>query len=348
MRIHFMVNGMGLGHVYRDLLMMKELAKRHRVAASSFGSALEVVRENGFENAVELPTIGELVLDKDKVNIKMSLWENLKRLKPVAIKRISNILVRERPDVVVVDGYPLGIIAAKMLSIKTANITNCTKVSYVFPKQHAFVERGADVLSMSIIEMSDLVIVPDFAPPFTVARENIAYFGLKSKFHYVGPLSLAKPARKSNCVLISVGGSGVHGASVESAREAIEKMGYKTITSDGKLSHEKTQEALAQAPFAILHGGHTTIMDAICAGTPIIAIPMNDYTERINNAAGAEKLGIGITLDEEWISKDNIEIAVARIKDKGIRENISNLSRIARKMKGYEKAARLIESIKHN
>ncbi|MEM0437760.1 MAG: glycosyltransferase family protein [Candidatus Micrarchaeia archaeon] len=348
MRIHFMVNGMGLGHVMRDLPIMRELSKRHYVSASSYGLALETLRKNGYRNATELPEVGDIALNKDKISIGGSLLKSVRKLQPDFVNRISALLLKERPDVVVVDGYLLGALAAKLLGKKVVCITNCTKVWYVFPKTHVIVERGTDLFSKAIIDVSERVIVPDFPPPFTVAAANIDYFGQEKKFRFVGPVVDCTRAKKGKKVLISMGGTGVASDGADIVADAIRGLGYGTVIANGKMDMAKVRRAIAAAPFVVFHGGHTSIMEAMCSGTPVICIPLKGYTERENNALGAQRLGFGVVLDDEWVDRRAVELAVKMATSKRSTEAVKLLAAVARPAQAAAEAAQVIEEVGNN
>ena len=345
MHIHFMVNGIGLGHAHRSLPIMRELARRNEVSASGFGPALNEIRDSVGCKCDELPPIGDIIKGGDEIDVKMSIWENIKKLRPMAIKRISDVLSGVRPDAVVVDGYVLGVYAAKMHGARVANIANCTKLWYVFPKTHSIIESGSDVFSRMVVDLSDKVIVPDLPPPFTVSRDNIAYFGARHKFHYVGPTALIKGGRKKDSVLVSRGGSGVHNSGFDDVPDMLERQGFETVYTDGKMERREVERLIASSRFAVLHGGHTSMMSCISASTPVIGIPLGDYTERVNNSKGIEAQGLGAGLDESWLSEQALEIATGTVLSRRVRENVGIFANAAHKGQGHIKAARIIESL---
>lgn len=345
MRIHFMINGIGLGHVYRDLPIMKALAKRHKITTSTFGIAARILDENGYPDSYLLNPFGDVVAHGAKVNVHRSLIENLKKLSPGLIKKTSDIISDCRPDVVVVDGYLLGLFAAKMHGKMTVNIANCTKLWYVFPKISRIVESGSDVLSRGAVDSSDIVIVPDFAPPLAFALGSIEYFGAEQKFHFVGPMALVKEKKKGRKPLVGMGGSGARHKNLEEIAHMLDKMGYSPVVADGSLAEEEVQEAIATSPFAVVHGGHTTIMSCISANAPVIPVPVKGYTERMNNALGAERAGCGVMLDPEFVDRSTAKLAIEKIKTHYVRENTRLFSVAAHEMMGHLRAAGLIESL---
>ncbi|MGB9634963.1 MAG: glycosyltransferase family protein [Candidatus Micrarchaeia archaeon] len=344
MRVHFMINGFGLGHVYRSLPIVDQLKNNCEVSISSFGRPYEVIIEEGYENVYTLPEIGEIFTTKDSVNISKSLWQNIKRFHPLAIKKITDIILATKPDVLVVDGYILGLFVGRMLRKRVINIANCTNLWYVFPKTNEYIEKGANFLSRTAVELSNMVLIPDFSPPFTVSAHNLLYFS-PTKFTHVGPTALLTPAKKKDMIFISMGGSSVKNT-VRSDRlqKWVNKIGYDAVVGDGQLCRKDAEKAISQSRAIITHGGHTTIMSSISAGTPVICIPTKNYTERINNAKGVERIGAGIMLDPRWICQENVEMGIEIALSTFVKERVALLSRIAHKSMGNKKAASLIVS----
>jgi UDP:flavonoid glycosyltransferase YjiC (YdhE family) len=207
------------------------------------------------------------------------------------------------------------------------------------------VERGSDVFSSGIIDSSDLVLVPDFAPPFTFSHDSIDYFGASKKFHFVGPTALVKEKKKGRKPLVSAGGNGVQHRNFDDVINVLDKMGYNPIVADGSLEDEEIHDAIARAPFCVVHGGHTTITSSISANTPVIPIPVKGYTERLNNALGAERAGCGVVLDPQFFSRDVAKIALEKVRTRYVRENTAIFSKAAHAMQGHLKAAELIEGL---
>ncbi len=344
MRIHFMINGIGLGHLHRDLPVMRELSKRHDVSASSFGLPHDVLKKDGEFDCTALPKIGDLSLNEEKIDVKMSIIDNMLRLKPLAIRTINDVLNEFNPELIVVDGYLLGAFVAKTRNIRIISITNCTNVWNVFPKFNPIFEKGSNMISKSIIDISEKLIVPDFAPPYTISSRNIVYFGNEHKFAYVGPTEVIKNKRKGSEVPICMGGSDVKGNGFSELKNCIEKMGYSALLCNGKIDKAQVEHLIEHAPFVVCHGGHTTIMNALSAGSPVISMPMQDYTERVNNSIGAIEAGCGEMLSQRWICEHAVQIAIGNAVSRRTAERAKNMSRAAHAAKGHLTAARIIES----
>lgn len=339
-----MINGIGLGHLHRDLPIMNELAKRHEVSASSFGPACKQLKKYCAFECAELPKIGDLSLNDERIDVKASIIENMLKLRPVAIKTINDVLSRFNPDTVVIDGYLLGAFVAKTHKKRIISITNCTNVWNVFPKSHFIFEKGSNMLSKSIVDISSKIIVPDFPIPYTISHRNMLHFNNESKFHYVGPTQVMKRMKKGDEVMIGLGGSDINGMHFKEVKEYVEQAGYSAVLFNGSASNEKVRDVIQHAPFIICHGGHTTIMSALSAGVPVISAPIKDYTERVNNAIGAKDAMCGEVLNPAWMDENAVRMAIEWVNRKVVAENVKIYSRMAHAMKGWLTASAIIES----
>lgn len=329
MRIHFMINGLGLGHLYRSLPLIKEMERRgHEISISSFNKSYELLLLEGY-NVDELPPIGELISSEDKIEVGKSLIENIKRLKPTAFKKITDIFSKHKPDILVVDGYILGVFFSKMYSIPTVSIVNCTKLSYVFKHIPSLIEFGSDTLSKVVVDLSSELIVPDFEPPFCITENNLDFFKNEKKFNFVGPLDIVKPKKKTKNVLITMGGSDLQDCNMDVLTSILKKKGYSvTLGSGGLMNKEKVNDAIANAPFIVTHGGHSSIMSCISANTGMILIPLKDYTERVNNSIGVVNQGLGVMLDTNFLDEITLELAIESVTSKKCKENLNKFSSV--------------------
>jgi UDP:flavonoid glycosyltransferase YjiC (YdhE family) len=338
-----MVNGLGLGHLYRSLPLIKELNKRgHKVSISSFGKSYEILISYGY-NVEELPAIGELITKEDEIEVGKSLIENLKRVRPSALQKITRAITKNKPQVLIVDGYIPGIFISKMLRVPVVSVINCTKLSYVFKQINGLIEFGSDVVSKNIVDLSSELIVPDYEPPFTITRRNLDFFNQEKKFHFVGPLDIIKPKRKTKEVLITMGGSGLQSSDMLYIKKTLEKIGYK-VHSGNLIEKSKINDLIARAPFIITHGGHTSIMSCVNSKTGLILIPLKDYTERVNNCLGVVERGLGVTLDSEFLDDKTIKLAVENVLSKKCKENLNIYSKIDTS-NNVKKACDIIEKV---
>jgi len=337
------VNGLGLGHLYRSLPLIEELIRRkHEVSISSFGKSYEILISKGYM-VHELPAIGELITKEEEIDVNKSLIENMKRIKPSALKKITTAITKNKPEVLIVDGYIPGIFISKMLGVPVISIINCTRLSYVFKQINGLIEFGSDAVSKTIVDLSSLLIVPDYEPPFTITRRNLEFFGSEHKFHFVGPLDIIKPKKKNNEVLITMGGSGLQNSEMNKIKEVLQKNGYK-VHNSGMIEKSEINDLISRAPFIITHGGHTSIMSCVTCKTALILIPLKDYTERVNNCLGVTEKGLGVSLDTEFLDEKTIQLAIETVNSNKCKENLEIYSKIDTS-KNVTHACDLIEQV---
>jgi len=322
---------------------MEELIRRkHEVSISSFGKSYEILISKGYM-VHELPAIGELITKEEEIDVNKSLIENMKRIKPSALKKITTAITKNKPEVLIVDGYIPGIFISKMLGVPVISIINCTRLSYVFKQINGLIEFGSDAVSKTIVDLSSLLIVPDYEPPFTITRRNLEFFGSEHKFHFVGPLDIIKPKKKNNEVLITMGGSGLQNSEMNKIKEVLQKNGYK-VHNSGMIEKSEINDLISRAPFIITHGGHTSIMSCVTCKTALILIPLKDYTERVNNCLGVTEKGLGVSLDTEFLDEKTIQLAIETVNSNKCKENLEIYSKIDTS-KNVTHACDLIEQV---
>jgi len=105
-------------------------------------------------------------------------------------------------------------------------------------------------------------------------------------------------------------------------------------------------EVLARTSLFISHGGMNSTIESIMAGVPAIFIPQ--ISEQAINAENAEKFGLGIALNPETVTVDQLRQAVERITNNRAyyEENIQQMCSIIQKEGGYKKAVDAILTLK--
>lgn len=107
-------------------------------------------------------------------------------------------------------------------------------------------------------------------------------------------------------------------------------------------------EVLARASIFISHGGMNSTVESIMAGVPTIFIPQ--ISEQAINAENAEKFGLGIALNPETVTADQLRDAVERITNNRAyyEENIQKMRGIIQNEGGYKRAVDAILSLQGN
>ncbi|AEH06339.1 MJ1255/VC2487 family glycosyltransferase [Methanothermococcus okinawensis] len=96
------------------------------------------------------------------------------------------------------------------------------------------------------------------------------------------------------------------------------------------------EELIKNCSFIVCHGGHSTLMEAISFGKPVITIPDLDHPEQENNAKKINELKCGIALSHKTLEHD-LSNAVDEISNNNIYfKNAKKLSKICRNCNGRD------------
>ena len=180
--------------------------------------------------------------------------------------------------------------------------------------------------------LADEIMIPDYPPPYTVSRANVLDddVELPPKVEFVGPMLPAWPeelpprdeAREAlgiegRLIVASFTGLTAEGRAVlEGFLSALEGCtlpdDVEIVVSRGMPSGSPRGERLGRcvrvydwlpdkplyikaADALVTHGGHTSVLEAIAFGVPAVHVVQPTHTERLGNAASAERMGVART-----------------------------------------------------
>jgi|Deesub1362B_J571_1020462.scaffolds.fasta_scaffold00426_18 uncharacterized protein (TIGR00661 family) len=350
MRIYFVSNGFGYGHVSRDVELAKALRERgHEVIFSTYGDGLVFLRNYDFE-VIEVEEFGEVSFTSTEIEVFKTVLNTLRSVKPGMLLEARRILRDVSPDVMVVDGYVPAMVSKILRSWRKMRIFLITNETIQWKKLEGNlslpIKKLGEVAEAALVYLADEIIVPDFPPPYTVCLENLAFYDQKRKFHFVGPMLPELESRGEGKVVVNFGGSGVNPDVTEALSKAEEILGESFIVAKG-MRRERYLEHLSRARVLITHGGHNSIMEAIACAKPIVGIPIKNYPEREGNLRGVERLGVGRMLDAEWITGDSLATAIQEVSLPEFRRRLDIFSALARRTNGVAKAVEIIENGTH-
>ena len=215
----------------------------------------------------------------------------------------------------------------------------------------------AKIFYNTVFRKVDSIIIPDFPKPHTICQLNLNFEQkVEAKTLYTGPL----PAKRTEeveekklphpHVLSLVGGFGYRKPiflSIIEAAKRDDKINYTMLTGPGiePEDFEDLPTNVNMLPFVpdqypflkssdvvIAPGGHTTMMEALAFGTPVISFPDRGHVEQQNNALGLEKEGCGFRM-EYGASADEI-LEQIREAISGELTSPQKLATIASELKG--------------
>ena len=102
-------------------------------------------------------------------------------------------------------------------------------------------------------------------------------------------------------------------------------------------AHLPQVAALRACDVVICHGGNNTVMEALTAGLPVVALPFS--TDQFAVASDVVAAGVGAALDPNRSSADDLARAVRHVLERSPRERARALGRELRRAPGAPRAA---------
>ncbi|GEM_PF-2257798 len=348
MRVYFVSNGFGYGHVSRDVELAKALRERgHEVVFSTYGDGMEFLRAYDFE-VIEVEEFGDISFNSTEIEVFGTVLSTLRSLKPEMLLETRRILREISPDAMVVDGYIPAMFSSILRSWRRMRLFLITNETIQWKQIQGKllslpIKKLGEAAEALLVYLADEIIVPDFPPPYTVCMDNLAFHDQKHKFHFVGPLLPELESRGEEKVVVNFGGSEVNPDVGEALEEAQQILGERFVRVS-RVSRERYLEHLSRARVLITHGGHTSIMESIACAKPVVGVPIKNYPEREGNLRGAERLKAGRMLDVEWLCGEVLCTALQEVRTLAFRQSLEVLSRLAGRLRGVERAVEIIEN----
>jgi len=387
MRIYLAPCGIGLGHASRCLAIARKLLEMgHEVLFSTYGEALRFIECNGFKalptSAIEYELKPDGSIDVGGTIAKgPKIFYNFSRQLGAELYYVTTLL----PNVVVSDSRITPSLAALSKGLPHALITNQLLVlipSKTERKGKSVFENFILDVMMTIWKRSNVIIIPDFPPPYTISKRNLVFDeDYENKVFLVGPIILRTPeelpSRKAlrekmvidedvKLVLVSPSGTRKEKEVILGyLKEVLLKIDldeYYFVISEGKVGAETKLTKLAEnvvsyswlpnkfellkaADAVICHGGHTTIAEAMYYGVPMIVIPNEGHTERLGNARSVEELGIAKVIRSDRLDKDVLRRALTEICEGEFKKRASKVSREVAIFNGAKTSAEIIDKL---
>ncbi len=320
MKILISVCGEGFGHTTRCIAVGEELSNEHDIRYIAYGKSLDFIKKYGYEVYETCPEI-KLSGSNGRFDIKKSIFN--KEYNPTkAIKRELKIIKQYNPDLIISDCKYSTVIASKFLK----------KPCYVITNQNYTRTRNRErYIVYPVMKMLNVmnksakgVFIPDLPMPYTVCEYNLTKL---NNLTFIGPLIRYRlddyDVEKGDYILSVIGGFEYRFRILELLTKVAEEKNLKVKMVCGsyevadKLKKIKKSNNISIIPmatnmeslikncsFIVCHGGHSTLMEAISFGKPVITIPDLDHPEQENNAKKIDKLGCGIALSHKTLDYD--------------------------------------------
>jgi predicted glycosyltransferase len=277
--------GNGFGHAARD----KVIADHFGFPIMTFGKGAEYCRQEGMD-FIEIPFPFVMKTDRQKVRVATDYKELSGFFQPDVLATINRHF--KSVDAVIVDGSSLGLALARLSGKKNVFITNDT--SSLVGVQGDLQKKAAESLYRTLLRSTNAIIVPDFPPPLTVCMGNLnpAYLPV-----FCGPLVQRLRQEKHDKKYLVSG--------------KLAGLVRPILGDEAAYGNEIDMRShYGSAELVIAHGGHTTIMEALSYGKPVLCVVEKDYSERYNNALSLEKNDVGILLDQNLLDGESLATSI--------------------------------------
>lgn len=363
--------GEGLGHTSRCLALGKELlSKGHEIEFGAYGYSKDLVEKTGYR-AQEIPSEIKLVGKAGGLDLTGSIEATLKNAQLLGGPKVLKLIRDFKPDVVVSDSYYLGTLAAMVLKIPVYLIINQSNMEEFFKNRGVPIRLLGELTKKfykEVFEKTNKIIIPDYPLPYTVCRKNLNFAPkLRERLFYSGPLVREKyeevnqiPLQKPHVVSL-IGGFGYREPIFRKVltTAALDQGINYTLISGPNLDPTKFREIpknvqllrfvedtfpyIKSSDVVIAPGGHSTIMEALSFGIPILSFPDEGHSEQENNAAVIEDEGYGRMLSYSTPPEVILECIREILEDEKYRNKVERLQRLAAELNGPEAIRELLE-----
>jgi len=372
MKIVIFICGEGLGHTSRCIALGRELlATGHEVYFGAYGYSKEFIERKGYQT-LEIPPEIKLEGDSGSLDLKKSIISTLKSGSASGIFKVLNLLNKIKPDIVVSDSYFTGVVASKARGIPVYLMVNQSNMEDFFKSGGiAFRTIGGLIkrVYISVFRRVDRIIIPDFPMPYTVCRLNLAFENeVARNLFFSGPLVLEKfgdlkaVVLQKPHVLTLIGGFGYREPIFRKVIEVakLDRSINYTLLSGPNLNPEVFSDLpvnvtierfiddqfpyLKASELVIAPGGHSTIMEALTFGVPVLSFPDMNHSEQQSNAAVLDFEGYGKCLAYSTPPEQVLKSIRMLLDDKKIHQKVENMKNLSEDMNAAASIEKLLNS----
>ncbi len=331
MKILFVVCGEGLGHASRCLHLGHYMQQQgHTVHFAGYGKSYDFMNQHGCSALYRVRREVCLEGENGFFSMKKTLWHSKFLLFDMiySLAHLSLLIRRQGYDCVVCDTMYGGVLAGRLQNIPVVFITNQNQFSGPDGTTTP-VWRLLSRLVRGYLRLCHRVIIPDYPPPDTVSQYNIKIpRGEENRYRYTGPFYQFDPDRYTydkKTVFTSFGGEPYKlpmylmlRKIADHHKDLVFDVFYTGVelpeSSENFLSHgyvPNLYEHLALAKIAIVHGGLTTLHEALIFEKPVLIIMDPGHPEQQNNARKIMEMGAGTAIDGRHVTPEALEKKLA-------------------------------------
>lgn len=345
--VYLPVFGSGLGHASRMVLIGRKLQKEgiSLVYSSSF-DAVEYIRRAGF-SCFEVPGIDVPWTSYGAFSGLPKMFRKVPSMAKTFLRQLRAELrniKRLGSKLVISDTRLSAVVASFLCKVPSLTVTNQLRI--LPPPEHdSLITSFVAMLSVDRLTqlwvLSDLILVPDLPPPYTIAERNLwgirsakrkmKYVGFTTIDHKVQPDKVDKLRKflgiEKGKPLVFAQISGPLVTKLPLIKMLIDavrlcKGRYQFIISEGSPGNSPEpmrfdggwyfkwcpykDELFSMADLVVIRGGHSSITQAISFAKPMLVIPIIAHSEQLGNASKVERLGLGFMLRQEELNPSKL------------------------------------------
>ena len=331
MKILFVVCGEGLGHASRCLHLGHYLQQQeHTVHFAGYGKSYNFMEQQKCSNLHR--THREVCLEGENgfFSMKKTLWCSKWIMFDMMRSALSvrRLIHEHHFDCVVCDTMYGGVLATRLEKTPVVFITNQNHFNGPNGTTNP-VWKTLNFLIRRYIRISNKVIVPDYPAPDTVSEYNLVIpKGEEKRYAFTGPFYEFDPARYTyarETIFTSFGGEPYKLPMYQMLKKISDRRkdlffdvfytgAVLPDSSDNFVSHgyvADLYEHLARAKIAIVHGGLTTLHEAMLFEKAVLIIMDPNHPEQQNNAKKIVDMGAGTSIDGRNVTLDMLEKKIA-------------------------------------
>ncbi len=331
MKILFVVCGEGLGHASRCLHISHYMQRQgHTIHFAGYGRSYDFLNKQQCINLHRAQREVCLEGEEGFFSLKKTLWCS-KWIIPdliLSVIRICHLIRKYRIDCVVCDTMYGGVLAARLQKTPCVFITNQNHFNGPGNTTNP-VWKALNFLIVRYLRLSDKVIIPDYPPPDTISEYNIVIpKGEEERYSFTGPFYEFEPAdyiNTRNTIFTSFGGEPYKLPMYQMLKEIADRrkdlffdvfytgpdLPGSSVNFESHGYVPDLYEHLARAKIAIVHGGLTTLHEAMLFEKPVLIIMDPNHPEQQNNAKKIVEMGVGRSVDGKKATLDVLEKKIA-------------------------------------
>jgi uncharacterized protein (TIGR00661 family) len=327
MKLLFVVCGEGLGHASRSLHLGHYLQQNgHEVHFAGYEKSYDFMNQHGCSHLHRIPREVRLEGEHGFFSLKRTLWNSKWIAFDLARSALSvyRLIRKYRYDCVVCDTMYGGVIAARLSRLPVIFVTNQNHFNGHNGTTNP-VWRILNIMIRRYIRLADRILIPDYPPPDTVSEYNLVVpEGDKDRYVFCGPFYVFDPTRyvyESRTIFTSFGGEPYKLPMYQTLKRIADRrtdLNFDVFYTGAELPESSENfrshgyvpnlyEYLARAQIAIVHGGLTTLHEALLFEKPVLIIMDTGHPEQQNNARKILDMMAGTAVDGRKVTPEQLE-----------------------------------------